>query len=166
MNRTSQSCFVTKKALLVSCNSKEVLRNITKYTKKRILQPLDKTARARYTRRIDSRNFILKSPRGTSTRRLWTTASRRWWKPGTQATWNATLWSNCKKHWTATRDERDRFVSRAASRFWSLEILAGSPPLSTGQGIERIVAMKMWLCMWVMIKHHPHHVFRAHRVGS
>ena len=58
MNRTSQSCFVTKKALLVSCNSKEVLRNITKYTKKRILQPLDKTARARYTRRIDSRNFI------------------------------------------------------------------------------------------------------------
>jgi len=63
------------------------------------------------------------------------------------------------------RDERDSFVSRAASRFWSQVILAGSPPLSAGQGIERVAAMNMWLCMWVMIKRHPHHVFYAHRVG-
>ncbi len=64
------------------------------------------------------------------------------------------------------RDERDSFVSRAASRFWSQVILAGSPPLSTGQGIERLVTTNMWLCMWVIIKNHPHHMFRAHGVGS
>jgi hypothetical protein len=64
------------------------------------------------------------------------------------------------------RDERDCFVSRAASKLQSPVILAGSPPLSIGQGIERVVTTNMWLCMWAMIKHHPHHVFRAHRVGS
>jgi hypothetical protein len=58
-------------------------------------------------------------------------------------------------------DERDCFVSRAASQLQSPVVLAGSPPLSIGQGIERVVTTNMWLWMWVMIKHRPDHVFCA-----